>query len=306
MSLEHSIWRVGARPTRLHETQLPSEFDLEEMICHDPAILSEDWMLIGRQIVTDFGKRVDLLAIDQLGSLIVVELKRDRTPRDVIAQALEYAGWVQRLKSNDVADIFGRFVTGSTSLDEAFRARFSADLDDGSLNSSHQLVVVATRMDPQTERIVRYLSDSSVPINFVSFRVFEDNGVSYLSRAWFIDPDETQQKSQAPRSPDRHQEPWNGETYVSFGPQESRHWDDARKYGFISAGGKGWYSKTLFNLEPGDRIWVNVSGHGYAGVGKVVESAQKMDEFEVDTPEVRVPPLCDHGLLCSRVHNLVA
>src|SRR5262249_50177288 len=48
---------------------------------------------------------------------------------------------------------------------------------------------------------------------------------------------------------------WNGEFYVSFGGD--REWEEARRYGFISAGGGAWYSQTLELLEPGGRIWVN-------------------------------------------------
>ena len=46
---------------------------------------------------------------------------------------------------------------------------------------------------------------------------------------------------------------WNQEYYVSFG-SGTRCWSDARKYGFISAGGGTWYSNTLKLLSPGDRI----------------------------------------------------
>ena len=64
------------------------------MIVRQPAILSSHWMLIGRQEVTSHGGRIDLLAIAPDGSLVLIELKRDRTPREIVAQALDYASWV--------------------------------------------------------------------------------------------------------------------------------------------------------------------------------------------------------------------
>jgi hypothetical protein len=66
-------------------------------------------MLIGRQEQTGLGGRVDLLAIEPDGSLVLIELKRERTPREIIAQALDYASWVERLESEEIAQIYQRF-----------------------------------------------------------------------------------------------------------------------------------------------------------------------------------------------------
>ena len=72
--------------------------------------------------------------------------------------------------------------------------------------------------------------------NVLFFQVFQCGGDRLLSRAWLIDPGETQANVAATtRSTGEAREPWNGEFYVSFGG--GRSWEDARKYGFISAGG---------------------------------------------------------------------
>ena len=44
-------------------------------------------------------------------------------------------------------------------------------------------------------------------------------------------------------------------------------------------------------LSPGDRIWVNLPGTGYAGVGRETESRRPITEFEVDAGEDRRPAL---------------
>ena len=91
MTIRHAIWRVGAAPEPLQAAVLTSEAQLEDMIVAAPSILHDNWMLIGRQIDTGFGGRLDLLAIAPDGALVLIELKRDRTPRDVNAQAIDYA-----------------------------------------------------------------------------------------------------------------------------------------------------------------------------------------------------------------------
>ncbi|MGY8831654.1 MAG: endonuclease NucS domain-containing protein, partial [Pseudomonadales bacterium] len=91
MPIKTEVWSVGLTPALLQETILPSEQMLEDMIVSAPRLLSEEWMLIGRQESTGLGGRIDLLAIAPDASLVLIELKRDRTPRDVVAQALDYA-----------------------------------------------------------------------------------------------------------------------------------------------------------------------------------------------------------------------
>lgn len=94
------------------------------MIVAKPEILSDEWMLIGRQEITQDAGRIDLLAIVPDGSLVLIEIKRDRTPREVVAQALDYASWVKSLKSDDVASIYSKFTNGGMVFPPC---RFAAD-----------------------------------------------------------------------------------------------------------------------------------------------------------------------------------
>jgi len=63
---------------------------LEEWLESNPDGILEDGniLIIGRQVATDLGGFIDLLGVDRNGDMVVVELKRDRTPRDTLAQAL--------------------------------------------------------------------------------------------------------------------------------------------------------------------------------------------------------------------------
>jgi hypothetical protein len=290
MPIQHAIWTVGAEPKPLEASRLASEQTLEEMIVRDSRILSSEWMLIGRQEITSFGDRIDLLAITPDGSLVLIELKRDRTPREIVAQALDYPSWLDQLSAEKVAQIYHRFSNGG-SLDQAFSQRFGTELDEDTLNESHQIIIVAAELDASTERIVSYLNARDIAINVVFFLVFEHGGQQLLSRAWLIDPGETQANVATSIKAKGEKEPWNGEYYVSFGDPASRSWDDAREYGFISAGGGSWYSQTLNLLSPGDRVWVKIPKVGYVGVGRVLEAVQAAKDFMVNTPEGDRPAL---------------
>lgn len=151
------------------------------------------------------------------------------------------------------------------------------------LNGSHQAIIVASELDNQTERIVEYLSDFEIPVNVAYFRLSSLNGHRLISNAWLRDPYEIEDIVSSYPAPHRAREPWNGESYVSFGDDQARDWDDALKYGFISGGGKRWFNRTLLKLEVGDRVWVNIPGRGYVGVGNVIDTAKPARDVALDS-----------------------
>jgi hypothetical protein len=283
------LWAVGMPPQLLKAAVLPSEQLLEEMIVSNPALLSEDWMLVGRQEITGQGGRIDLLALAPDGALVLIELKRDRTPREVVAQSLDYAVWVERLQPNDIEAIYQRFKPGAV-LGDDFQARFGTPLEVETLNQSHQIVIVASELDASSERIVGYLAERDIAINVLCFQVFAFGGQQLISRSWLMDPASTPQATVAAK-PGTPSEPWNGEFYCSFGDGHSRDWNEARLHGFVCAGGGAWYSNTLKMLAPEDRIWVNIPGSGYVGVGRVLGHAVPARDFSLLLDGREVPAL---------------
>lgn len=282
MPLELGVWRIdgGLRPVDFGPLDIESR--LEDVLDENIDIASPNWLVIGRQVRTDHGLFVDLLAIDRDANVVVLELKRDKTYRDIVAQVLDYGSWVRELKDDRIAQIFDEYQKrwhqnrALASIDEVFKKKFGIPMPD-EMNSTHELVVVASSLDPATERVVRYLADEyGVRINAVFFRVFRDEDREYLSRAWFRDPAEVT----AGLGEEATAGEWNGEYYASFGyDADTVH--DGLERGYLVAGGGSWYSKTLAMLEPGARVWVNVPGAGYVGVGVVEQEMRPVDEFMV-------------------------
>ena len=131
--------------------------------------------------------------------------------------------------------------------------------------------MVAGDIDPATERIVEYLASRNVPINVLFFRYFSDDGRAYLARTWLLDEARVSAKAGAKGGSVPSKEPWNEQDwYVTFGEYTAgRNWDDARKYGFVSAGGGEWYSRTFKKLPEGARVFTYIPKTGYVGVGTV-------------------------------------
>lgn len=286
MPIEVGIWKLnGGKAEKVAYSALKSESLLEDILADDISVIDPNLLLIGRQVPTSYRKFIDLLAIDADGNLVVLELKRDRTPREVVAQLLDYGSWIRELEGEDIAGLFSNYLQKyhpsleKTSLDQTFCQKFGVKEMPEVLNESHELVIVAGELDDSTERIINYLAEEyGVAINAVFFRAFKDGNNEYLSRAWMIDPGQ----AEATVTEKRNKLPWNEEYYASFGHDDVRDWEDAREYGFIAAGGGEWYSRTLSILEPGGRVWVNIPQTGYVGVGMVVEPPVKAKDFIVE------------------------
>lgn len=281
MPVEMELWRVDDAPVKLHAVGMPTEKRLEELIEADPGMLGDPLLIIGRQVVTGHGKIIDLLAVDAEGTLHVLELKKDKTPRDVVAQLLDYGSWIRTLTHDDVLRLFADYGKDG-AFETAFEERFGTPPPE-ELNTGHRLTIIASEVDDATERIVEYLAtEYSVPVNVVFFRYFEDAGHRYLARTWLIDQDHALELPGGNAGKSR--ELWNGrDWYVSFGEDpDGRNWDDALKYGFVSAGGGEWYSRSLRKLPVGAQIFAYIPKTGYVGVGVVTGDPMPFDKATVE------------------------
>lgn len=298
MPVEMQMWRMeDDRPRSLTSAVLPSEADLEKFLEKDPSLLGVRLLIIGRQVHTPHGKFIDLLAIDAEGTLHVLELKRDKTPRDVVAQVLDYGSWVTTLSRDEIID------QANAYLDVPFETAFEEVFDDtppDELNGQLQLTIVATELDSSSERIVEYLRDFGVPINAVFFSYFDDDGRRYLSRSWLASDQERAAKRGSTNS---KRAAWNGlDWYVAFGGSGHRKWEDALEYGFVSAGGGPRYSGKLRRIPEGDRVNVHIPGEGYVGVGIVSGPPQRFDTAQVPHGEGSIH-LAEQPLAGGYIHG---
>jgi len=305
MSLETAIWRVTDQgPVRISYASLELEASLEDMVVADPTMIGLDLVIVGRQISTTYGGYIDTLGVDSDAQVHVIELKRDRTPRDVVAQTLDYGSWATDLTLEDVTALYAEHHEDS-DFEDAFAERFSQPLPDV-FNPDQQLTVVATQLDPTSDRIVTYLAERfGVPINAVFFRYFQDGANRYLTRTWLLPPEEAAASSSRGSRRRGKVRPWNGrDFYVIQGTADSERndrWEIAQRYGLLSAGGTSWYWKPLRNLAPGKRVFAYVGKVGYVGVGTVTGEMRPAREVEVLADGVMVPLLKAPGVGTSFV-----
>jgi hypothetical protein len=196
MANEVHLWRVGphGQLTQVRTVSLNFEARLQDWLAQDIAILDPTLLVIGREVPTDFGGFVDVLCVNAEGDLVIVELKRDRTPREVTAQALDYASWVVDLPAERVISMANDYL--ASNFERAFTSKFGVDLPE-TLNGDHRIVVVGSEIDSSSERIITYLSEAhGVNINAATFQYFQlTDGSELLARVFLIEPSEVELKT---------------------------------------------------------------------------------------------------------------
>jgi hypothetical protein len=205
MPTEMRLWRVEQdRPQSILQQKLDLESRIENWIRDDVGLINTNFLIIGQQVPTEYGGFIDLLAIDPDGNLIILELKRDRTPRDIVAQVLDYASWVKNLDHDRIESLANLFLA-PRSLDQAFREKFQAELPEV-LNERHRMYVVASSLDTATERIIKYLSEThKVDINAATFAYFRSGDDELLGRSLLLDDEQVQVRAESTskRQPNR-------------------------------------------------------------------------------------------------------
>lgn len=203
------------------ETNLELESHLEDWLENSPrqTLAQEDFLWIGRQTsVTDEGNTMysDLLGVDFQGNLVIVELKKGRTPREVVAQLLEYAAWADQLSESQIREIAENyFQTRSEfegkTFDEVFRAVFEMPETDEfpPLNRTLRLFIVAEEIPERVTRVCQFLRVShgiDVTCLVVSIFQTESNEIlvsteTIVGDEQFAVPNKSQKVSSSPPQP---------------------------------------------------------------------------------------------------------
>lgn len=139
-------------------------------------------LIIGRQVTTNIGSIIDLLGIDREGNTVVIELKRDRTPRDTLAQALEYASFVEELDTDQLEEILQRYVSDEAlNLASYHRNYFELASDEAvSFNKEQRIVLVGQRITGEIRQTASFLRRKGMRVTCLEFSYFQANGDKHL------------------------------------------------------------------------------------------------------------------------------
>jgi len=164
------------------KTDLDLEKHLENWLEKSPwAIAQEPLIWIGRQTTASSEDKTiypDLIGIDKDGNTVVIELKKGKAPRDVVAQLLEYAAWIADLSDNSIYELAENYFSNHAKfkgkrLEDVFIETFEAD-EFPALNQNQRLFVVAEEIPSTVSRVCRFLRMShGFDVNCVKFSVYQ-------------------------------------------------------------------------------------------------------------------------------------
>lgn len=187
MSEELRIWRVsGATEVESLSpfSELPSEWEFEDLLVGNPEMLEPGLRLVGRQTRTQTGW-LDLLGVDTDGCLVVYELKRGTLAREAVTQVLDYASDLDAMSANDLVEhISERSGSNGVERIDDFAQWYSDNF--GRTDLAHltppRMVLVGLGVDPAAERMARFISAGSVDLSVVTFHGFRRDKERLLAR----------------------------------------------------------------------------------------------------------------------------
>ncbi len=160
---------------------------LQEWIANDPTCLGEELLIIQKEFngFNDTNERLDLLALDKLGNIVVIENKLDDSGRDVTWQIIKYASYCSSLSKHEIIQIYQSFLGSSAKAEEKLSEFFdSKDIDEISLNqglTSQRLILVAANFRKEITSSVIWLMNYKIRIQCFKVTPFSLNEQLFLT-----------------------------------------------------------------------------------------------------------------------------
>jgi len=133
------------------EMGLKEKSDLQEWIVNEPSILGEDLLIIQKEFdgFSDTYERLDLLALDLKGNLVIIENKLDDSGKEVTWQAMKYASYCSTLSKDGIRSIFqgylNKYANGAGAEDKICEFLNKPDFEEVMLNQdlTQRIILVA-------------------------------------------------------------------------------------------------------------------------------------------------------------------
>jgi hypothetical protein len=180
--------------TSLSQNGRREKDDLEQWIKSNPEILGKDIAIIGEQIQTKSGP-LDFLGIDNNGNTVIVELKREKLPREVIAQVIDYASDVANYDVDQLNDYCVKY-SGKILLEHLAEKFPEKSIEDLVINKSQRLLLVGFAIDEALARMIDWLSTGyNLSINAIILSYIVTEAKEELLSKTVIIPEEVEREN---------------------------------------------------------------------------------------------------------------
>ena len=144
---------------------------LQEWIANKPEALGEELLIIQKEFdgFNDTNERLDLLALDQDGNVVVIENKLDDTGRDVTWQVLKYASYCSTLSKEQIKNIYQNYLDKAglgEGATEKLSNFYNQEYDEIAINkgNTQRMILVAANFRKEVTSTVLWLMNYKLRI----------------------------------------------------------------------------------------------------------------------------------------------
>ena len=148
--------------------------DIQEWIAANPSILGEGLLVIAKEFsgFDRTNERLDLLAVDVDGRLVVIELKRDDTGTDAHWQAIKYASYLRDAKPEAIVRMLAAHLATHEEVSEKEAAEKLLEhlgTDDlNALNNDQRIILASHRFAPEVTSAALWLNEKAPDENLIT------------------------------------------------------------------------------------------------------------------------------------------
>ena len=270
----------------------PKELEIENFLINSETGILEEYVfggeqffLVSNQVRTRANKRADILALDQFGNGVIIELKRDECFLGVETQALQYLADFSKFKGKNFIREFSK---GKEKFEENILSFLGGNAIIDDINKNSRIILIARSFDPTLYSMGEWLASKGIPFRCITYSPIEievdKEKQKLISFSIAFDRSNDSFFSVSPRSIVR--EP--GIFWHNIAANENDWWNFLKSKGQIPAcfeskqGDKG--ERILTSYINGDKIVAYATGYGAIGWGEIEDSStyRLLDENHAD------------------------
>jgi len=183
---ENKIEKVEQKT--FHELGFKERENLQEWIANNPECLGEELLIIQKEFngFNDTNERLDLLALDRQGNLVVIENKLDDSGRDVVWQVLKYVSYCSSLSKQNIIDIYQQYLNkwnNSKNAEENLTDFFqNTELQELKLNqgSSQRIILIAANFRKEVTSTILWLLNYKIRAQCFKVTPYKHESQLYL------------------------------------------------------------------------------------------------------------------------------
>jgi len=269
----------GKEVEEVNQTKLKQENkleqNLEDWLEHEPSILGERLLVFGRQVqIPEVNDRIDLLALDTDGNIVIIEIKKGKLKSPVDIQSLRYASYVSRWEYDDLEKQANNYFSAKGEEEFNFNEKFEEFcLDAGvdaipDLNQEQRIIIVGGKLKEKLGSVVLWLRGHKIDIKIIEVSFFKDGENLFLSPQTII-PIPTTEKFEIGNHAWEKGRPWLS---------DGKEWHLSKRCGkemkeklirfnntinenFGSVEGPNWNQKFYVSFKKGNHAWVFINTH---------------------------------------------